>query len=620
MYKKSEIRLAGMFQDGCVLQQGKNTRIWGIGRSEEKITVSIQGKKKESVTDRKGAFNLELPQLQPGGPYVLEIVGEQGEKQSCNVFVGEVLVCAGQSNMELPMRRVEVRYPEEFQAGGCSQVHIFKVTECPEFQKPLEEHVKSCWYACTKENLGQASAVSYFLGKYLYEKYRVPVGILNLSLGGTPAEAWISREGLKDYPELMEIRTRYQNAELREAIVERYNREMQEWLLRLELQERENRQGKQGKLQVPGWLGNQGLQDFCGVIWLKRKFEISKAIQEEGILQFGTLVDSDKIYINGVQIGETGYQYPPRRYQVPKGLLRAGKNEIAIRLVCEKGDGRITPGKEHDIVTKSGRKIPLEGEWEYEIKGSAKPAPVQEFLNRKPSCLFQGMVAPCIPYTVKGVVWYQGESNDGHPESYERLLKTLILDWRQHWNQESLPFVIIQLPNCGIDIASGDAWPLIRQAQGRATELPEVAVTVNLDLGEDNDLHPLNKKEVAYRAFLALETLVYKENIISKGPVLERVEQRDGQLVLTFDTQDGESLSVIEGSVPKGFEIREQDRSFCEVMARMEGNHIILDCSGFIKPIQVRYAWSCTPGRNLLCNHAGLLTEPFSKELPLNEA
>lgn len=615
--EEREVRLPKLFQDGCVLQQGEHTKIWGFCRPEERIQVWIQGKRKETVSDDRGRFELELPTLEPGGPYELEVKGEREEEiQISHVFVGEVLVCAGQSNMELPMRRVAVRYPEEFQAGGCEQVHIYKVMEHPEFQEPLEEHEEAYWYSCSKENLEEASAVSYFLGKFLYEKYEVPIGILNLSLGGTPAEAWISREGLANYPEYRNIRTRYQSAELRENIVNTYNRNMQDWLLQLEQQEREMQPKRRGMIQVPGWLEDQGLPDFCGVIWLRRKFEMPEnAREEQGILRFGTLADSDRIYLNGKQIGETGYRYPPRRYPIEKGLLKEGENEIAIRLVCQEGDGRITPGKDHDIVTKSGTEISLEGQWEYEIRGTAEPAPIQEFLNRKPSCLFQGMAAPCIPYTVKGVVWYQGESNDRDPESYEGLLKTLILDWRRHWKQEHLPFVILQLPNCGIDIAPGDAWPLIRQAQSRAAQLPEVAVTVNIDLGEDNDLHPLNKKDVAYRAFLALEKLVYKEDVTAQGPTLTHMNMKKKQLVLTFCTGDGEALETMEGHAPQGFEVRTEKDDFREAAAKLEGNRIILDCSGLGRPVQVRYAWSCTPGGNLLCNHTGLPAEPFCKDV-----
>lgn len=609
------MKLPKIFQDGCVLQQGEGTRVWGFGKSGRQVRICIQGQEVCGKISCSGKFHLKLPKLIPGGPYELKIQeGEQEEEIVYSVFVGDVFVCAGQSNMELPMRRVAVRYPEEFEQGGCEGVHIYKVIENPEFQHTLEEHKEADWYTCVKEQLPEASAMSYFLGKYLYEKRKVPIGILNLSLGGTPAEAWMSREGLKDYPELLETAIKYEDAELRTQVEENYEKDIREWHKKLEIQEASTAAGKQGVIQIPGCLKEQGFPGFCGVICLSRTFQMPEGAEEEtGLLRFGTLVDSDKVFINGVFVGETGYRYPPRRYPIPKGVLKTGENHIAIRLVCQEGDGRITSGKNHDLVLEQGKRILLDGQWKYEIKATSDPAPIQEFLNRKPACLFQGMVAPCIPYSVKGVVWYQGESNDRHPEQYESLLQSLILDWRKHWKQKSLPFVIVQLPNCGIDIAPGEAWPLIRRAQSKAVRLSDVAVTVNLDIGEDNDLHPLNKKEAARRAGLALEHLVYGENIVYQGPKVKSVywEEKVGKLVLEFITGDCGDLKVLEGEIPAGFEIETGDGIFRKVTANLEKNKVLLDCGGKKDIRHVRYAWCCTPGRQLLCNQTGLLAEPF---------
>ena len=416
----------------------------------------------------------------------------------------------------------------------------------------------------------------------------------------------------------METAIKYEDEELRAKIVEKYEKKIQDWHKRLEKQESATPVGRRGIMKLPGWLKEQGLPDFCGVLWLFKTFEAPKGAEEEtGLLRLGTLADSDQVFINGVLVGETAYRYPPRRYQVSKGVLKTGKNHIAIRLVCQEGDGRVTPEKEHDLVLEHGEKILLEGQWQYEIKATAEPAPVQEFLNRKPACLFQGMVAPCIPYSVKGVVWYQGESNDRQPEQYEGLLQALIVDWRTHWNQERLPFVIVQLPNCGIDIAPGDAWPLIRKAQSRAAVLPDVAVTVNLDIGEDYDLHPLNKKEAARRAGLALEHLVYGEKVVYQGPKVADIywEEKSGCLVLEFATGDQGDLKVLEGEIPVGFEVETEDGIFRKAAAKIEKNRVSLDCGGRTGIRHVRYAWSCTPGRKLLCNQTGLLAEPFEGEV-----
>ena len=618
MRDKKSLELSKLFQNGCVLQQGEGTRIWGFGEPGMKVTISIQGKQICTEINEEGRFDLKLPRLLPGGPWDLKAEGENQEAVISQVFVGDVFVCAGQSNMELPMRRVAVRYPEEFEQGGCEGVHIYKVIESPEFQQTLQEHREAAWHTCGREYLEEASAMSYFLGKYLYGKRKVPIGILNLSLGGTPAEAWMSRQGLKAYPDLLETARKYEDAELRAQIVENYEKKIQDWHKRLEKQESAAPVGQQGRMKLPGWLKEQGLSDFCGVLWLFKTFEAPKGAEEEnGLLRLGTLADSDRVFINGVLVGETAYRYPPRRYQVPKGVLKTGENHIAIRLVCQEGDGRVTPEKDHDLVLEHGEKILLEGQWQYEIKATAEPAPVQEFLNRKPACLFQGMVAPCIPYSVKGVVWYQGESNDRQPEQYERLLKSLILDWRAHWNQERLPFVVVQLPNCGIDIAPGEAWPLIRRAQSRAAGLPDVAVTVNLDIGEDFDLHPLNKKEAARRAGLALEHLVYAENVVYQGPKVKEVcwEKERGRLVLEFTTGDQGDLKVLEGEIPAGFEVETEDGGFEKTAAKIERNKVFLDCGERKGIRRVRYAWSCTPGRQLLCNQAGLLAEPFEVEV-----
>lgn len=618
MHKEDKLRLAGMFQDGCVLQQGEGTRIWGFGTSGRQVSISIQGQQVCGKTSQEGRFELKLPMLLPGGPYELKVQGENQEEVASQVFVGDVFVCAGQSNMELPMRRVAVRYPEEFENGGCEGVHIFKVMENPEFQKSLKEHKEASWHTCRREYLEEASAMSYFLGKYLHKKRKVPIGILNLSLGGTPAEAWMSRKGLKVYPELLEIAVKYENEELRTQIVEKYEKDIQEWHRNLEIQEASTAAGKQGIIQIPGLLKEQGLSGFCGVMWISRTFQMSEGAEEEtGLLRLGTLVDSDKVFVNGVLVGETGYRYPPRRYPISKGVLKTGENHIAIRLVCQEGDGRITPGKNYDLVLENRDKILLDGQWKYEIKAISDPAPVQEFLNRKPACLFQGMVAPCIPYSVKGVVWYQGESNDRQPEQYESLLQSLILDWRNHWNQEKLPFVIVQLPNCGIDIATGDAWPLIRRAQSRAERLQDVAVTVNLDIGEDNDLHPLNKKEAARRAGLALERLVYGEEVTYQGPKPENMfwDAQTRQLVLEFTAGSQGDLRVLQGKAPDGFQVETGDGIFQTVQAKIEGNKVFLNCGERKKVKHVRYAWSCTPGRHLLCNEDGLLAEPFELEV-----
>lgn len=722
------LRLPKLLSEGCVLQQGTETRIWGWCMPNGRVRITLERQKTDqegtvrqkggsgcgvrsrsgaepeaekcipgrnaleqyAAADTKGRFETVFAGLEPGGPYILRVSDDNGEQIEVHeVYAGDVYVCSGQSNMELPMRRVRERFPEEFLNGGAPEVHLYKVHEHYDFAGPLEDHVNAEWNVCSSENLEEISAFSYFLGKELWKTRKVPVGIINLSLGGTPAEAWTSREGLEGKNEYLELRRRYQEGEFRRRLMEQKEQEERAWyeeIVRQEamfaaemgktwnqpdtdvgknpnhtgefrsLAEEAYSCGSWKTISVPGYLSDAGLADFCGCIWLRRKFEVSgKCAGCGGLLRFGTMTDSDRIYINGVMVGETGYSYPPRRYPVPAGLLAEGTNEIMIRLICRNGGGRVTPGKPYEIVWKEDcggtEPVRLDGQWEYQVRAVCSPAPRQEFINRRPTGLFQGMVAPCLPYTVGGVVWYQGESNDCRPENYGELLRGMIEDWRKQWQQERLPFVVVQLPNCGIDIAGGDAWPQIREAQRQAGKLPDTAVTVNVDIGEDNDLHPLDKKTAAKRAALALRSMVYGEAVNWKGPEVIAWSVWDHRVSLVFETYDGSdlvlqssegeqiqfqrksvcSVVILHGSdegnqetVPEKqgrnrktglFEISGRDGSFYPADFRISGREIILYCGQVKKPHAVRYAWSPAPGKILLKNGSGLCASPFRLEL-----
>ncbi|MCD8337800.1 MAG: sialate O-acetylesterase [Lachnospiraceae bacterium] len=688
---ENQLKIPKLLGDNCVLQRGAVTRVWGEGAPGALVDIALLAQSSESAgvtcknedgstavkyeqegkyivarcaatAGETGVFNAYFDSLCAGGPYCLRFLSGEEEAVSRNVYVGDVFVCAGQSNMELPMRRVRERYPEEFleagnaaylsddgneacggtkkaAAGAVCQwqalstdrsdsgdiregalpcVHVYKVQEDYDFKQEATEHKNAQWGICSPDQLAEVSAFSYFLGKELSEEKGVPIGILNLSLGGTPIQAWMSEEGLKNWPQYLEERKTLENEEYCRKQTEQYMEKELAWRREIRVKElpwkdeyikrgssvkggnaeencvreglvpdgvsqksdtaaihcdenrgkkletgAENKGGDWKTISLPGFLAEAGLENFCGTLLLRKKFQVSEACAgKEALLRLGTLTDADRTYVNGVFAGDTGYCYPPRRYTVPAGVLKAGENEILIYLTCRNGGGRMTKGKTIELAwedvcsdswvsnyavaydaersedgcrnlpQKESRKsngagtaehsapISLAGLWEYQILSEVGPAPEQVFLNRGATGLFHGMVAPCLPYTVSGAVWYQGESNDCKPEEYQRLLPDMIADWRKRWMQEKLPFVIVQLPNCGIDIAKDDAWPQIREAQRLAGSLPDVAVTVNIDIGEDNDLHPLNKKEAAHRAVLALRRIVYHEDVVSEGPRL----------------------------------------------------------------------------------------------------
>ncbi len=610
--------LPKLFSDGCVLQQGACSRVWGWCSPGTIVQISIAGQTKETEPNPEGLFETEFSGLPAGGPYEMTVHTSGDEMVTVtDVYVGEVYVCAGQSNMELPMQRVRVRYPEEYKTGA-PLVHEYKVTETYDFHAPLRDHEQASWRACTPENLDPVSAFSYFFGKRMQEEKQVPVGILNLSLGGTPVEAWTSLQGLTGYPDLLEQRERCADDHYCRELTAEKDREQQSWLEEILRQEQSVPAGQYGSgtLQLPGIFKEQGLENFCGSLILRRTFEVPEGWEtREALLRLGTLTDSDRTLINGTAVGETGYCYPPRRYPVPAGVLKKGINEIEIHLICRNGGGRMTPDKNCDLVwgeylDQFEQKVPLSGEWSYEITAVTDPAPEQVFLNRTPSGLFNGMAAPCTNYTVKGVIWYQGESNDADPDRYEELLKNFITDWRNAWHQEHLPFIVCQLPNCDVDIATHDAWARIRDAQRRAAQLPDAALTVNLELGEANDLHPLNKKDAAERAVLAALGMIDHESVIWRNPEIRSIRCEGSEVILDIETGDGVPLTTRDGADPEEFELAGGDGVFHPAQAKLEGCQIRIGSESVRAPRMIRYAWKNAPCHGLICSAAGLDMSP----------
>ena len=605
------IKLPKLLGEGCVLQRGEQTRIWGWYKPQTKIVITFQEQSYEIISDVNGKFETEICCKKVGGPYCLSVKSEDGQEIVVKeVYVGDVFICSGQSNMELPITRVREMFPDE--PGNCI-VHQYKVEECPTFTGELEEHKEAAWNVCVGEPLETTTALGYFFGDMIQKKEQVPVGIINISKGGTPVEAWMSEEALADYPDFLELKERFAKEGYIKELLLAQDKKENAWHEMLSKKETETEDAPWKKLKVPGWFDKQGLENFSGLLYLKKTFEVPDNLAgKSAILKMGTLVDSDRIFINGEKVGETGYCYPPRIYPVPEGLLKLGENEIFIRLECRDGKGRITPDKPCDVCFASGEKISLRGTWEYQVRVVSEQAPTLTFVTRQPTGMYQGMVAPCTNMTVKGALWYQGESNEWYPESYEDLIQKMILDWRARWKQDKLPFVIIQLPACGIDNRGDGAWAIIREAQKKAASLPDVAVTVNLDLGEYNDLHPLNKKGVAQRAYLAARKVMYQEEIICEGPKLIAYEKEPDGVTLSFDTGDGQPLEIACGSEVNEFEIAIANGSFSKAKSKIDGTKVKVYGKEISK---VRYAWEDSPLDGLLKNKEGLLTAPFVIEI-----
>lgn len=645
-------KLPRLISDGMVLQQKKKVRIWGWDEPGKKVMVSFLGEEEVAVTDTMGRWELWLRTLEPGGPYCMHISDESGmEAVLTDVWVGDVWMCSGQSNMELPMRRVKDRYPEEIRNCRNPAIRTFKITEHTDYHGPLSDHLSGEWKEVREETILDFSATAYFFAREYCQLTKVPVGLINASLGGSRIESWMSRQMLTGYDELLALADRYADDAFVAGRVRQNEQNHTEWLERLYqkdlgMQESWEQEavdlGQWKELEVPCFFRNTSLAGFIGSVWLRRIFMVpAEFAGKEAHLWLGTMVDSDKVYVNGVLVGQTEYQYPPRKYEVPEGLLREGENTVVIRLQCENGEGRITPGKDYAIWNEYGR-IDLTGTWLYRIGAECEQIAPTDFVNWKPTGLYNGMTAPCHPYTIAGVLWYQGEANAHMPEcmDYADLMKRLVEGYRREWGEPDLPFFYVQLPNfqihiyCGSKEEGDSCWAEFREQQRKALEIPGTGMVVAIDLGEDNDLHPLNKKDVGKRLALMAYSRLYGLVLECGGPRVEQVlmqnetgdeqkaaSEKPFRLVLTCaDCEDGlYARSGDKGAEVKDFELLNEKGERYTAKAQIRGNEILLTVSGMeTKPVELRYCFDFTNKGALIYNKQGFPMSPFVMKLSGN--
>jgi len=623
--------LPPMLSDGMVIQQGTAFPIRGHASST--VTVTFLGKTYQSRAGADGKWQVILDPVQAGGPFTMDIESADTKVRVKDIYSGDVWLCAGQSNMELTMQRLKDNYPEEWTQQAFPPIRQFKAPQEWDFSGPREELSGGRWTVASAETIHEFSGTAWFFAKNLYEKYHLPLGLICTAWGGTPIEAWMSREALADFPEKIAQGDQYASPAVCKEIATKNEAEIQGWegrMIREDEGLKEKWQSPETSLSdwdditLPGDFASAGpgadrlLADFCGVIWLCREFEVKVDFaSHEARVWLGTIVDSDTVYINGVEVGNTGYRYPPRKYCIPAGLLHEGKNRIAIRVTCVNGQGGITMDKPCRVFSEQGC-VELAGTWKYRIGVKAPPRPEAFFFQRHPMGPFNTTIAPILKLPLRGVIWYQGESNDSSPDDYAVLFKAMIQDWRNKNGQQDLPFMFVQLPIFGSPAENDEAarWAIIREAQSAALSLPATGMAVGLDLGEWNDLHPLNKKEVGRRLFLAAERVVFKNKNAPASPVCRDVQLRENKLFLSFDNC-GSGLAAKETPYVSVI----ADGKLLRLPAEIEGTDTLsVDISSINnnknkKPEKILYAWANNPKDRQLYNSEGLPVVPFKMDL-----
>ncbi|CDZ23211.1 hypothetical protein CCDG5_0060 [[Clostridium] cellulosi] len=622
--KTRQLLLHNMVSDGMVLQRNANVKVWGWAEPNERITVCFLGHTYRTTADSSGKWAVTLLKHEAGGPYEMEIEGSH-KIVLHDILIGDVWICSGQSNMQLPMARVRDKYSDIVKNTVNPQIRQFDVPEHYDFHSPCQNTEGGKWRCVSPETILDFTAVGFFFAKELYETYSVPIGLIKMAVGGSRIEAWMSDESLGEYPEKTEIVNRFRNDQYVKQLLKNEETREKQWYEQLDKADQGLQPGRQKwyaenyddsdweTMQIPSYWADEGLGEKNGAFWFRKTIMLpAKLAGLPAKIVMGRIVDADYVYINGELVGTTSYQYPPRKYDVPAGLLKEGRNTIAVRVISNRGKGGFVAKKDYQLVF-SDQKIDLTGEWKYRVGAFAAMLPEKTFLHQIPTGLFNGMFSPVSEYTVKGVLWYQGESNTSKPEEYEDLFIKMIKAWRKKLKQENLPFLYVQLPNYleRENIQAINKWPLLREAQQKALKLPNTAMAVTIDIGEWNDLHPLNKHDVGKRlAMLARKTVYGDVNVVAMGPVYDHMAIRGNKAFISF-TNIGTGLLSKDGNKLRNFEIAGKDGNFYDADATIENNQVIASCDKVSIPVAVRYAWRDNPQDINFYNREGFPAAPF---------
>ena len=635
----AKVSLPQLFQSGMVLQRGKSIPVWGKADAGETVTVRFNKKEFTAIADANGNWRVDLPKMKAGGPYELTV----DSLQLTDILIGDVWLCSGQSNIDVHIERVYPQYVQEVDSYENPRIRLFRVQNDTDTHGVKDDirRTNINWKPLNKQNAWPFSAVGYFLGKRMFEKTGVPQGVIVNSWGGTPIEAWISADSLQqDYPMLLKKTAIYQNDEYVKAQMRANGEASRQWSEMLDksdsvssfiLPDYDDTSWKEINQNSWQWRGS-------GSVWLRQHIYIDNVhARKPARLLLGTLFDQDVTYLNGKEIGHTYYQYPPRRYDIPEGLLREGDNVITVRFINKFGAVHFIPEKPYLIAFGDDRCsqnplpediIPLSDTWKMQVGVEMPSCPSSDVsLQNLPTTLYNAVLYPLAPYAISGVVWYQGESNTGNPAPYADYLKKLIGCWRDRWQDQQMPFVIVQLANYDGRQQTGfprpivyesapvnSGWAQLREAQRLVAKGdPYAELAVINDLGETVDIHPLRKKEVAGRIGQCFDRLVYKEKVTLSPEVVSVEESGDSRLVLALD-QPVQSGALYE------FEVAGEDGKFYNVDATGQGNTITIllsPDSRILTPRIIRYAWKDNPMKANVRSLTGLPMSSF--ELKLKE-
>ncbi|MGN6505477.1 MAG: sialate O-acetylesterase [Tepidisphaeraceae bacterium] len=610
----------GLFKDHAVLQRGVELPIWGTASPGEQVTVEMNGQIAKATTSGDGGWSVKLPPMAAGGPFTMTIRGSNSVTVR-DLLVGEVWLCSGQSNMEWRLSGREPWAGDGLPAQAAQYPMIREYAVARDTDYAPVTQVGGQWSVCSPESVLGFSGVAYFFARDLHADLGVPIGIIVSAWGGTVAEAWTSATGLKTLPDFQEAVAEVERKAEREKSAPPIGKQMAAWYGANDPGSKPDQSWSAASLDVSDWhptpvpaMWKGSLAHYEGSVWYRKEIELPPAFAERpSILHMGRLDETDTVWVNGQQVGSTMGWNLDRNYRVPTGLLKAGKNTIAIRLMNTDGPGGFEGSPDAFGIETEGESpssVSMSGTWLFKVGASinhSSPLPIAMGSRPNvPTVLYNGMIAPLRPFPIKGIIWYQGESNQDRAKQYESLFPTLIEDWRRNWKQPNLPFLFVQIaPFKGIR-------PQIREAQRiTLSKTRNTAMAVITDAGDPMDIHPRNKQPPGSRLALAARALAYGETLEYSGPLYKSVQFDGDRAILRF-THVGDGM-VVKGKTLRGFVIAGEDKKFVAAKAEVIGDTVVVRADGVNTPVAVRYGWAKVPDVNLY-NTAGLPASPFKTD------
>ncbi len=603
----SQVQISPLFTDHALIQQDKPLQVWGNGPVDEIVTVSFQNESKSTKVNSKGKWSIKFKAPESGGPFILTM----NDRVFQDIYVGDVWLAGGQSNMEWKMASSE-GFAEE-KVSNIPRIHYFKTPHALH-NKPQWDITSGEWIVVDSSNLADISGVAFFFSKEISSEIDMPIGIVDHSWGGTNIEGWMSPKGFTDFPEIAEEAEYFTSIDID---FEKERNLLNQWYKHMDAADIgiEGQWSKKSDFsdwmgaQLPGQWEDNGFSDLDGVVYYARQFQFPTTSSSTCQLNLGQIDDSDETYINGTMVGSMENAYDKNRLYKFSSSLLGDNNTIVVRVRDNGGGGGFSSSPELMYLECGEEQVNLAGEWKMKI-GTERypPRPMNLGPNSFPSIRYQAMMHPLFKLSMKGMIWYQGETNTySNPEQYGGLFRSMILDYRGQWNQK-FPFLFVQLANFEkVTGPESSSWAILRDEQASVLDLPLTAMATAIDIGESDDIHPRNKKDVSKRLANAALSIAYNKPGPYKNASMSSYELKDSTLTITFDNFGLRLRSKTKRI--NALYVETPDGTFTSVSGILRNNQLVVNIPEGSTALY--YAWSNNPGPLSLFGSYGLPVLPF---------